>query len=269
MEFLPNTSIDFDGLADQVSSDFFNQGTTLNSGVIKVAQQRQFNPEQVKRLVEKTNTQATVKMLKSTLDKKAELNLADYSEVIQVTHPVTPQEKTASEVVAPKEVLWQLPNTRKDKYTLRDLPIPAIEKRASETNKSKEICATLFKLEKEAEELKLKKMALELGIQDNLDFIVSEFSKWGAPEFSKVADESLTIYGNDVLPILNKVAAYLEEPSEFNKVAYVIDDNQPILEKVGMSLKGIKDLISINNDINSLSEKIACTQKEAKELMVN
>lgn len=46
------------GMAQEIVSDFLTNKTTLNDGVIKKATDMQLNPDQTKRLIERTNTEA-------------------------------------------------------------------------------------------------------------------------------------------------------------------------------------------------------------------
>lgn len=98
MLILPVTEVNFQAYADNIAGDFFGNGTPLADGIVKVAKDMEFTPEEVKRLVEKTNTAASLHLLKSASDRKATFTLAKLEQVLQRVFPVDeePLAKTAS-----------------------------------------------------------------------------------------------------------------------------------------------------------------------------
>lgn len=69
-------------LAAGVVAGFTIGGTPLNEGIIKVASDNQFNPEQIKRLVEASNQIAYLHKMAETTDRTFEFEVANYDEVI-------------------------------------------------------------------------------------------------------------------------------------------------------------------------------------------
>ena len=69
-------------LAAGVVAGFTVGGTPLNDGIIKVASENQFNPEQIKRLVEASNQIAYLHKMAEATDKTFEFEVADYDTVI-------------------------------------------------------------------------------------------------------------------------------------------------------------------------------------------
>ena len=102
MEF---TSVPFQELADKIARAFIEDGVDLEDGVVREAKARDLTPEEIKRLVEKSNTAASVLYLRSSGDKKGTFTLASVSGVLGKTHPGEADddkeeeevEKTASE----------------------------------------------------------------------------------------------------------------------------------------------------------------------------
>ncbi len=100
MEF---TSVPFQELADKIARAFIEDGVDLEDGVVREAKARDLTPEEIKRLVEKSNTAASVLYLRSSGDKKGTFTLASVSGVLGKTHPDEEdeeeegEEKTASE----------------------------------------------------------------------------------------------------------------------------------------------------------------------------
>lgn len=72
MLIMPTTTTDFQALADGIVNDFFSEHVPLADGIAKVAVAREFTPEEVTRLTEKTNMAASLFFLKTAADKKAQ-----------------------------------------------------------------------------------------------------------------------------------------------------------------------------------------------------
>lgn len=264
MTFFPTNTPDFDRLADKVSEDFLTSGIPLNEGIKVAAADSQLNPEQIKRLVEKTNTMATVKVLKSSMDKKAEFGLADSELILAGTHGsfVSPTDamKTAS---AHGDIPTTLPNCRATGYPELLFKTAMQDTPAVRTRRGKDM-VTIFQLEKKATELMTTKMAHELRVQDHIDFIISEFSAWGAPSFSKFANEAVTVHGDIVAPVLTKIAEYLTEPTEFCKVAYVVDDSGKLIKRAGEIISGLQDIIRTGQELTQTKALLADAWVSAK-----
>ena len=97
MLILPATDVNFQALAENIAADFFAKGTPLCAGIVKTAKEHSFTPEEVRRLVEKTNTAASIHLLKTAEDKKSSFTLAQPELVLRQTHPAAEQtEKTAA-----------------------------------------------------------------------------------------------------------------------------------------------------------------------------
>lgn len=69
-------------LAAGVVAGFTIGGTPLNEGIIKVASDNQFNPEQIKRLVEASNQIAYLHKMAETTDRTFEFEVANYDDII-------------------------------------------------------------------------------------------------------------------------------------------------------------------------------------------
>lgn len=243
---LQTTPIDFDKLADETVSTFYNDGTPLSDAITKVAMRECLNPEEIKRLVERSNTGAVLRLLKVATDKKAEIDLADPEEVLKNTHaPTQPKDvvKEASD--------FSIPDLRPSKL---DINLKSFIKIAEKEEPGKPIGAVeFFKLEKRAHELLNRKTSLELSIQRDLDYLVSEFSKQNPPDFQKFASEALTLHEGSQY-ILTKLASLIEESAEFEKTAEIIDDTQPLLIKMGSLLDQIDKLLEVNRDYQETKE---------------
>lgn len=74
--------------AVQAVTDFVTNGTSLSTGISKIASAEQLNPEQIKRVVEASNTIAHLKLLSGSSDRCAEFPVAKYEDILG--HMVTP-----------------------------------------------------------------------------------------------------------------------------------------------------------------------------------
>ena len=251
---LPQSQIPFDKLAEEASGALFSDGTTLNDSVVKIAQRERLNPEEVKRLVEKANTFATLTLLKSAADKKAEIFLADPDKVLELTHFSKSDdavEKTASS-------FFSIPDLRTTER-IKDIKLhPGMDKIAASIEK-KASARESFILSKKIEELNRTKLATEIKVKDSLDFIISEFSKFRSPDFSKFAEEVYTIYGEPSIPVLQKIAKITRDTlcEELEKVATIIDDTTPILRKYAAVNEGIVNIIMLDSEITQTKKELS------------
>jgi len=217
--FMSSTLKDFDKLADEVVNSFLSDSVPLETSIIKVAGREELNPEEVKRLVEKANTNTAIKLIKISTDGSLEFGLADYSAVVKQTHSETsPTQSTP--VSTPTEKVAMI-NTidNKDIFSIVFPKKPA-EKIASDAPNLKEVFSSKLALEV----LGRKKVAAELRFKKSADSLLSEFSNLYSPDFNKFACEAYTLYGDTALPILEALADNVRESKVFTKVAYIVDD---------------------------------------------
>lgn len=244
MLIMQATNVDFQGHAENIAADFFDRGTSLVDGIVKVAKDNSFTPEEIKRLTEKTNTQASIRFLKTAEDKKATFTLADYASVLALTHPMTEEkvEKTAS-------VYKGLPNTRKKTYG------PLFEKKAAEeVDPASKIdgMRAIFTVRREIEQRQLEKVALEQRLSDRLDWLASEFCKWRGPDFTKYASECLAVFGRKAEPAIDNLAKYLNVQVEKTAADGIVDDTTKPIQAMREICDGLDQLVKIGNEIKAL-----------------
>ena len=253
MLIMPTTTTDFQALADGIVDDFFRNDVALTDGIAKVAVDREFTPEEVTRLTEKTNTAASLYFLKTAEDKKGSFKLAELEDVLRRTHADdepgngdTPagQEKTAES--GRNEVSFAV-------YTgLPRREAPRFD------------FAACFHSRQE-------KMAMELTVQDGIDFLASEFHVWNGPDFGKFAADSLAAYGDVAMPVLEGLAAYLHIPGdEIQKTA--ADTHQDYVDDTTLHMKvmegicdGMSRIVKLSGEIGHLEQSLQDRWKEAKE----
>lgn len=250
---LPQSQVDFEKLAEEASSELFSDGIPLSNSIVKIAQREKLNPEEVKRLVEKTNLFATLTMLKAASDKRSEIFLAEPEAVLKETHfnEFSPVEtvKTASE-------FFKIPDLRTNRF--KDVKLhPGMDKTASNLEKLKSPRES-FKLTKQIEELSRKKVAEEIKVKDSLDYIISEFSKMRAPDFSKFAEEVFTIYGDPAITVLTKIADITKDtmPDQMEKLSSVIDDSTYLLKKYADINSGLVNIVILDSEITQTKQSL-------------
>lgn len=271
MLIMPTTSTNFQALADGIVDGFFRNNVPLTDGIAKVAVEREFTPEEVTRLTEKTNTAASLYFLKTAEDKKGSFKLAELEDVLRRTHtgdgpeeedPPAGQEKTASAVTkdgSPFAVYTGLPQREAPRFDFAACFHNGQEKTAAASEaKSGVSMADIFFLEKCLAESRQEKMATELAVQDGIDFLASEFHVWNGPDFGKFAADSLAAYGPAAMPVLEGLAAYLRVPAgTLEKSAAAdpgpcVDDTTPRMRVMEGVCGGMRRIIKLAADIRTL-----------------
>lgn len=94
------TAQTFQKLAEEISQEYVEKGTPLNGKIKSVSVELQFNPEQIKRLVETTNITTYNKLFNTLQDKTFKFELGDSKKVIEdIYHTESP--KTEIKDMAP------------------------------------------------------------------------------------------------------------------------------------------------------------------------
>lgn len=81
--------------AVQAVTDFVSNGTPLSAGIAKIASDQNLNPDQIKRVVEASNTVAHLKLLSGSQDRTFEFPVAKYETVLG--HMVQPDSMTSQQ----------------------------------------------------------------------------------------------------------------------------------------------------------------------------
>ena len=257
---MPTTSKNFQELASEAADKLFDAGTSLDAAVAEVATREKLNPEEVRRLVEKTNVVATVKMLRASTDRKATIDLAEYETVLGKTHPTAEAKQPDTEVQedsAQEKTAVLRENRRNAFMDLQDIfKLHGQTKVAGEYKRNMSHVAVFHK-RRELEEAKLQKSACEMLVKDAIDFLASEFSKYNGPCFEKFATEAITLHGGTCLPILKSLAGYLRCPLTLNKTAdYIVDDTTALHKKLAEVCTGVAKILACDAQVAKLSEDL-------------
>lgn len=255
---MPATDKNFKGLAEQAVEKCLSGGETLEDSVVSIAKKNLLNPEEVKRLVEKSNLLMSLRHLRSE-NKKASFALVDYASVLSRTHPT---DNTESDHVESKSTKTAsiLPRTR-TRHTVEAFKVAEMCKHAAASNPY--TSRDVFTLRKAIEEAKLEKAACELRVQDRIDWLASEFSRSNAPDFSKFASESVALYGQVAEPVVSGLANYLGVKGNLEKVAGIIDNTTPLLGAMKEVCTGVKNLVKQASQLSTLQKELSWCYKEA------
>ena len=229
------TNIPFQEMADQIARDFLTKGASLEDSIVDAAKKRDLKPEEVKRLVEKSNTAASILYLKNSEDKKGSFDLAKKEDVLKRTHPEVDED--ALELEDNEDNLKDDTEDAEEAAEAERTGLPENRKVASfrepEQRHLKKEAARhdditvhdIFAARDRLEELKQIKIAAEMKIQDILHGIINDYQYKSDEELSKLAADASDMYGNGAKALLETAAAYMKKDISMDKFASdVIDD---------------------------------------------
>lgn len=257
--FLDSTTRDFDKLAEEAVNQFLQNAVPLQDGIVKIASRETLAPEEVKRVVEKCNTLATIQLVKTAENGSLEFDLADATKVLAATHPEdTP--KAAPPAVPGDSPALSMPVTTKtaqDRSNAFDEFFKPFSKTAAAPPAKKEL-SQVFALKQRIDTLGREKVAAELRFKKTTDRLLSEFSSLYGPDFTKFAQEAYTIHGDACKPLLEGLAGELRTPVTLEKVAYCIDDvNQSTLVDFATAHQAVQDVYSTSVEIDQAKDDLA------------
>lgn len=252
MILLPSNSTDFKSFASTVVDEHENSGKSIEDCLVEASEKRKLTPEEIKRLVEKTNTELSLRHLRGD-NKKDSFALASSTNVIKRTHGDTENKEASVEKTA------SLPTTRSYNYGDWSLPTVGTMKVAEQHIVSS---SEVFQLKKEYEAAKLEKMALEVRLQDNLDWLVKSLQKREAPDFGKFASEAISLYGNTAQLVMVHLANALGKQN-IAKVAEcaVVDDTSDYMNKVKQVCEDTSALLKQSQLVDQLGQLVDTTKK--------
>lgn len=221
---------DYENLASNAVNSYFSSGTPLNDSILKIAQEHEFNPDQIKRLVEMANVKTFLKSFNGPdgKGKNIEFDVADSDSVMKKFYG--PKKVTITKVTVSSggdDFLSDLPdmmrNTRHGK--LPDLPEEMEEKTAEAPRPKREV--VIRHLRKVAEDLTNTIYAKEHDYVENLEKLAGEFRKYYGPDFGEFEKTAVHLYGTGVGGILKDLRTLinykggdldLEKTASVNKV---------------------------------------------------
>lgn len=258
MLIMQPTNVPFQDLADKIAREFFVKGASLEDSIVEEAKNRALKPEEVKRLVEKSNTAASILYLKSSEDKKGSFTLAKKEDVLKRTHPTASEKdlidaetaEDANEAAASERT--GLPESRK--VASRIETHIAVLKKQAESNDEITV-HDIFAARARLDELKQIKAASEMRLQDILHDIIDEYQYKSADALSKLASDAAALYGAGALAVIDTAAEYLKKCISLEKSASnIIDDSthaMQLLKQASTLLESNKAMAKSITDLDA------------------
>lgn len=242
MLLMPANDIDFKAFASTVVDEHERTGKGIEDCLVEAAEKRKLTPEEIRRLVEKTNTELSLRHLRGE-NKKDTFALASYDQVMKRTY-INEEADADSDV----EKTASLPNTRTK--PIKDIPL-SLGGQVKVAEQQVVNSSDFFQLKKQYEAAKLEKMALENRLNDNLKWLANAFQGRDAPDFGKFAADAVALLGNSAAfvnrhlslvlgqkPLSKKAAsAYVDDTSEhMQRMRAVCEDMQALLKQAALVL---------------------------------
>lgn len=242
MLLMPANDIDFKAFASTVVDEQERTGKGIEDCLVEAAEKRKLTPEEIRRLVEKTNTELSLRHLRGE-NKKEIFQLANYDQVMKRTY-INEEADADSDV----EKTASLPNTRTK--PIKDIPL-SLGGQVKVAEQQVVSSSDFFQLKKQYEAAKLEKMALENRLNDNLKWLANAFQGRDVPDFGKFAADAVALLGNSAAfvnrhlslvlgqkPLSKKAAsAYVDDTSEhMQRMRAVCEDMQALVKQAALVL---------------------------------
>ena len=199
---------DYEKMADEIVSEFIENKKDLNTSILKKAQENEFNSEQIKRLVELSNTKAFLKVFspeKTGEDKNTEFDVADPNKILK-EYFANPPEPTKVSHVSTDDFDLDIPDMmQRIRAGVAEVEEPKTEEKSAELIDSNADISiipearmkTVMRLRKVAEELLNRIYESEHDYIDELDKTASEFCKLYGPDYAEAEKIIVLRYGDD------------------------------------------------------------------------
>ena len=227
MLLMPSNDIDFKAFASTVVDEHERTGKDIEDCLVEASEKRKLTPEEIRRLVEKTNTELSLRHLRGA-NKKESFRLANYDSVLARTHGADEEEvDEASEGV---EKTASLPCTRKKPRVSAPLfPVGQLKVAEQHVVDSTDF----FLLRKECDAAKFEKMAIEQRLNSNLEWLAKAFQQRTAPDFGKFAADAVALLGNNAAFVVRHLATVTgKKPLSKKAASLVVDDSTEHMKRM-------------------------------------
>lgn len=230
--------------ANEVVDGFFQQDVPMTEGVVKVAERENFNPEQIKRLVEAANNMAFQRKFSEAEgpDKMdaTEFQTADPNAAIQKLIGAAKEVMDAVEQsgcptgVSSDDLTADLPTTRPD---VTPLNMAGPEDNLNKVGEPKvRGHIMIMKLRKTAEVLKEKTYQARVELTDTFQKLATVFTRLNGTSFEEFEKDAFYKWGDRAAPHLQLLRQSLKKEAAFydhaamTKVARVVDSDAPEMQ---------------------------------------
>jgi len=229
--------------ASEVVDGFFQGDTPMTEGVVKIAERENFNPEQIKRLVEATNNMAFQRKFSEAEGPDrtgaTEFQTADPNAAIQKLIGAAKDVMDAVEgqsgcAMNPDDLTADLPTTRPD--------APQLSMAGPEDNLNKvgeprvRGHIMIMKLRKTAEVLRDQEYQHRVDLTEQFQKLATTFRRLRGPEFEEFEKDAFYHWGPRAAPHLQLLRQSLRKEAatydhgEMTKVARVVDTDAPSMQ---------------------------------------
>ena len=236
---------DYENLAKEAVARMVNDDIPLSDTLVKVSESMGLNPDQIKALVQVSNTLAHLDLFdrKTDGDKVVDFAPADPDAVVKkvVAGDEEPEAEAPSSLC---DMHGDFPDQMgAQDEALDDVGTPA-EAEAdvggpSTSPGGRQIM--IIKIRKVAEELKQRKLTAALNYEEGVDKLAAEFAHLYGPSFEVFEKDAVDTHGGDAIPILSDLRSKLRLPeiqlAVFEKRARLVDTGTPEMKSFGR-LKG-------------------------------
>ena len=260
---------DIDNFAFQAVRDL-KEGTPLQESVVKLAKDNQMNPEQIKRLVESTNTSAFLDNFKSKSgnQRMVEFDVADSSKAIE-SALAAPQGKGGDSITitisrgSDSDLFSDVANEYEPKVAQYSEKVASYEEPLP--SKKKEISGYISNKYKES--LLDKLAACNYEASDLADEIARSFKGiYSRDKYASFELDALSQYGNKAMPALHmvrnrlgmkKLARSLSDSEAYYLADrhVVFNDNDSLLGKVAKIVDLTEEHTNVSRGLDYISKK--------------
>ena len=203
---------DYEKYAEGVSNDFVEKGACLNDGILKVAKDKDMNPDQIKRLVEMANTKTFLKLFKDKdgTDRDVDFDVADAGNILKKFYSVgEPKVMKITRVTISKvpsqDFELDMPDmmrTEREPSTPKIIAIKEGEEKIAsldiqEDNAEGVRLRSVMKLRKVAEELMNRVYESEHEFVDGIDKLSADFASLYGPSYSEFEKDAVHRFGKN------------------------------------------------------------------------
>lgn len=267
------TEASLEKLSQEIVNRFLTEKVALTDGVVDAAGRENLNPEQIKRVVEATNNALFLHKFnnpeKEASDRMVTFEPACSDAAISRLVGNADQEiktsmaKTASAMLNVNpgrfnaDLHTDLPNTRGELPPLeKAAEAPAPEPRV---NRDKMI----IRMTKTADELNIQKLAKLHEVTEDLQNLITSFTKLYGPSFEEFEKDAFYLWGDDVVESLGVMRAALHLPpatydhAAMTKVARVVDTETPAMQQFKTLVQHADEFDRLEKATESVQAKLA------------
>lgn len=249
----------FISLASQIIDSGADSARGLESSILKVSQELDFNSEQIKRLCESTNQLMYAKMLNSDdnkFDKTASFPIADPKNVISQyykSEKKAEMAKVASEVSRNMWSYYMPPEKIRDSFMEKTASERELPEKPQKTDYEKRSAARKIR-----ESLTDEKARLQWKIAECVDRLASEFSYDTGPDQATFEKKAFVYFGDECMPFLNIVREQMHLPriknfSGIEKIGrIIIDTRAKEFELLKTAMDSAQEYSSISGQLSEL-----------------